>query len=348
MDNHINKITHAFSDLVRSFNKFQLSDHTLETIKNGNSIIEDGTKLLEVLKHYTNAIESVINDCNEYIDEITEDLSHKKPPEDFVYSTSHGMLSYNGRDYIDKFMSSRKEIPVLAKPIGDINKSPKLKNDQPPVLPPGIHINKQPCVHDSHGEKKRTSKTPHVNQPNIRQYEYKKQKIEEVGYYMDFPTVSNFSDISPMFYYYDNPNDKINEPGIYCSIIQGVIIKIPFPVIVDSTREYSRGRSIKCKYEKRSVCDENRDSMAKRYNSELRKCNFAHEGEDIVKIGYPSRCSTMPRFGNASTLTKDINIVKISDIKNVLLYGLNDVIVSAIWFYHHKQRPGVYSRVDVA
>lgn len=317
MEGHINKITDAFSELVRTFNKFQLSDHTIETIKNGNSIVNDGNKLLSVLKHYTNAIESVIDDCSEYIDEITEDLSHKKPPEDFVYATSNGMLSYNGRDYLDKVLLKKE------------NSNAQKRSSKHPLL----------------ASTKDTNMRVNMQSHN---YTYKKHKINEIDYCMEFPTVSNFADMSPMFYYYDNPNDTNNDSGIYCSIIQGVVIKIPFPVIVDSTREYSRCRSIKCKYEKRYLCDENRNSMAQRYNSEIRKCNFAHEGDSIVKIGYPSRCSTMPRFGNADTLAKDINIVKLGDIKNVLLYGLNDVIVSAIWFYHHKQKAGVYSRVDVA
>lgn len=311
MDVHISNITVAFSEIVRSFNKFQLSEHSAKSITDGKKIMSDGTKLLHTLKHYTRAIESVLIDCSDYVEEIQDDLSTTPPPEDFVYPTKHGMLSYNGRDYIDKFLNEK-------------------------------------TTNDNNNEVKEASLNTSSQKLIIKPTVHKKVFIKEVGYYMDMPVVDKFSEIPPMFYYYNNIKDKINEPGVYCALLPGVIIKVPFPVIVDSTREYGRGRSIKCKYAKRATCDENRESMAKRYSSDVRKCNFAHEGENIVKIGYPSRCSTMPRFGNASTLTSDLNVVQVGDIKNILLYGLSDVMVSAIWFDHHKQRPGVYSRVDVA
>lgn len=301
MDKHIELINAAFSDTVKSFSKIQLSTHSLQTLNEGKRVIHDGTMLLSTLQQYTAAIESILKECNAYVQEIQDDLSAKKPREDYVYATAHGMVSYGGRDFIRALMQD----------------TPK----SPPVEP----------------------------SPTADAILWKKHSLEEIGgYEMEFPTVKRFSDITPMFYYYDNPDDTVHTPGIYCSIIKDVIIKVPFPTIIDSTRDYSRGKSIKCKYDTRILCDENRTSMAKRHKSDMRKCNFAHTGDRITKIGYPSRCSVMPRFGNASTLVEDMSVVKLSDIKNILLYGLNDVIVASIWFYHHRQKPGIYSRVDVA
>jgi hypothetical protein len=147
---------------------------------------------------------------------------------------------------------------------------------------------------------------------------------------MKLPVVSDIKKIQPMFCYFKG--DQQYTEGIYCCIIPNVFIKVPFPEIIDSTKEYDRGHSIRCKYKTKKLCDDQRGKMAKYHKSQVRICNFAHNGEEITKIGYPSRCATIPNFGNPSTFANDLKIVDTSDIKNIMFYGVNDLIASAIWF----------------
>jgi hypothetical protein len=172
--------------------------------------------------------------------------------------------------------------------------------------------------------------------------------IPEIGYYIKLNTVRDLNEIQPMFSYYNNPQDKINPPGMYCTVIPGVHVKVPFATIVDSTKEYSRGRSIRCKYITKALCDDQRSKMAKYHNSQLRTCNFAHVGDEITKIGYASRCSSVPRFGDSKHLTNDIKSVNISDIKNIMLYGLNDMLAIMIWMDCNKYNDTVFINVEKA
>jgi hypothetical protein len=172
--------------------------------------------------------------------------------------------------------------------------------------------------------------------------------IPEIGYYIKLNTVCELNEIPPMFYYYNNTQDKINPPGMYCTITPGVHVKIPFATIVDSTKEYSRGRSIRCKYITKTMCDDQRSKMAKYHNSQVRTCNFAHTGDEITKIGYASRCSSVPRFGDSKHLTNDIKSVNISDIKNIMLYGLNDMLAIMIWLDCNKYNDAVFINVEKA
>jgi hypothetical protein len=187
-----------------------------------------------------------------------------------------------------------------------------------------------------------------VQEPNKPQLKIERILIPDIGYYMKLYKVNKLDQIPPMFCYYENPDDKVNKPGLYCSIIPGVQIRIPFPTIIDSTKEYGRGSSIRCKYKSKDTCNEQRNKMAKYHNSGIRLCNFAHTGEKIIKIGYPSRCSIIPRFGDCSTLINDIKTVKMPDIKNILLYGLNDIATSAIWLDCNKISNVVYNDIEYA
>jgi hypothetical protein len=193
-------------------------------------------------------------------------------------------------------------------------------------------------------EKKKYKPKKKKSEPPILKME--RVLIPEIGYYMKLPKITALDHIPPMFYYYDNPDDKKNKSGIYCSLIPGIQILVPFPTIVDSTKEYGRSCSIKCKYHSRVLCNDQRNKMAKHHDSSLRICNFAHSGEKIVKIGYPSRCSTIPRFGDSASLTTDVKTITFPDIKNILLYGLNDLISSAVWFECNRITNAVYTDID--
>lgn len=184
-----------------------------------------------------------------------------------------------------------------------------------------------------------------IKQPKEEQIRH---LIKPINYYFHAKKVKKLKDITPMFYYYDNPNDKTYTPGLYCCVSPTIYVKVPFPEIIDSTKEYSRVRSIRCKYNSKSICDEKRSMMASRHRSNIRTCNFAHTGENIIKIGYPSRCASIPRFGNPSTLVKDIKLVNFTDIKNILMYGLSDILSASIWFDYNKITKRVLPDIDKA
>jgi hypothetical protein len=294
MDQYRQRVVDGFSDIIIRYNKFQLSLHTSKTVDQGNEIIADGILLLNMLKQHTNALETALSDCQDFMEDVSKDLAVEPHKEDFVYSTFKGMLSYKGRDFI-----------------------PKKKVIKEKQVPP-------------------------VATPNIE-----RMLIPEIGYYINVQKVDKLTDIPSVFTWYDNPKDTENPPGLYCTIIPNVHVRVPFPAVVDSTKEYGRGRSIRCKYATNILCDDQRSKMAMYHKSQVRTCNFAHTGDDIVKVGYPSRC-TKANFGNSDSLTKDIRLVKILDIKNILLYGLNDIMASIIWLDYNQIENTVFNNIEKA
>lgn len=258
------------SELVKKYNRFQLAEHSKDSIIEGNNILTSGASIVHLLKSYTKTIENVLVECRDFIDEIEEDLSQQPREEDFVYHTANGMLSYVGRDLI-----SKKTKPQI----------------------------------------------PQQLTQNSRTF------IKEVNYHMRLPQVTNLKQIPPMFYVY--------KTDIYCCIAPNIYLQVPFSEMIDST-EHNRSRSIRCKYKSKITCGEQRNRMAKYHNTTMRTCNFAHTNEEIVRIGYPSRCAAIPNFGNPATIVKDMDKIDIDDIKNILLYGLSDCFTAAIWLDYNK------------
>jgi len=172
--------------------------------------------------------------------------------------------------------------------------------------------------------KEQQKKSKVVETPNAP-LDIQKTLIPEIGYYLRVNTVTDLKEIPNAIYYCKN------NPGLYMRMPNNNLLKIPFPEIVDSRKEYDRKHSIRCKYYTKQECDSQRKKMARSYNSTLRICNFAHEGDRIIKIGFPSRCPSVPSFGNPHTMSSDIKSISEDDIKNLLLYGLNDIIISAVW-----------------
>lgn len=169
-----------------------------------------------------------------------------------------------------------------------------------------------------------------------------KTLIPEIGYYLKVSQVSDLKDIPPALYYFNGTN-----PGLYIRLPNNNLLRIPFPEIVDSKKEYDRKHSIRCKYHNKLECDSQRLKMSKMYNSTIRTCNFAHKGDKIIKIGYPSRCPSTPSFGNPATMSTDIRYVTEDDMKNILLYSLNDLAAAAIWFDYSGQSNLLISKLDL-
>lgn len=153
-----------------------------------------------------------------------------------------------------------------------------------------------------------------------------KTLIPEIGYYMKVVQVADLKHIPPALYYYSG-----DQPGLYMRLPNNNLFRIPFPEIVDSKKEYDRKHSIRCKYHTKAECDAQRMKMSKMYNSTVRTCNFAHSGDRIIKIGYPSRCPSVPDFGNPASMSNDIRQITEDDVKNLLLYSLSDLLAATVW-----------------
>jgi hypothetical protein len=154
--------------------------------------------------------------------------------------------------------------------------------------------------------------------------------IPELNYQMKLPVVTNLNDIPSAMYYHRETN------GVYIKLHNNNIFRIPFPDVVDSRKDYSRKQSIRCKYKCKEDCDDQRVKMASMYNSQIRTCNFAHKGDKLIKIGYHSRCPSVPNFGNLDTIASDIKLVNDGDVKSLLLYGLNDMFMASLWMDYIK------------
>lgn len=291
MEKYINALNEAYSHIMKDCNSIFLQDHSKDTLLDSRNIINNGIKLLSILKTHTKSIKSIIDDCDEFVDEIEKELSFPQPEEDFVYNTTNGMLSYKEKDHI---ISSKKNTKEQTQPI--------------------IHKQRMP--------------------------------FQVINYQMEMPVVNNLKDIPMMFAYYNNTNDKQNQPGVYCCIYDGVYVRVPFPEIVDTTRNYSRVGSIRCKYETQDLCKEQRMKMAKYHDSDLRSCNFAHKGDKLVKMGYASRCPLVPRFGDPATITNDIKHVTKNDIRSLLLYSINDAALASIWYSYHGEKNEIITNLD--
>lgn len=171
--------------------------------------------------------------------------------------------------------------------------------------------------------------------------------LPEIKYRMKMTTVTDLKQIPTAMYFYKPAEPAQYPAGVYINVA-GNYIRIPFSEIVDSKKEYDRKHSIRCKYKTIVECDLQRAKMAKLYDSTVRSCNFAHKGDKIIKIGYPSRCPSMPAFGNPASISNDIKFISTDDIKNMLMYGLNDVLISAIWLNFNNKTGHTIVDLDTA
>lgn len=299
----------TFSLIVKTFNKLQLEDYSIKTIDSSNRLIVSGKHIVSTLRSHLKCLENLLAECGDFVEEITEDLSQPEKSKEYVYSSSGGMLAIPGRD-------------VIVKVIQD-----KLKQSaQPKECPKDSKETQKECI-------KPKQKISIIHIPDIK-------------YSMKFPVVSDLKQIPPaIFYLMDTDKSKC---GLYMNLLNGNYARIPFPEVIDSKKEYDRKQSIRCKYMTKDECDSQRQKMAKLHNSIVRSCNFAHLGESIVKIGYSSRCPGSPSYGNPKTMQHDISLVAESDFKNLLMYGLNDIISSIVWLDYKQISGELYEKLDLA
>ena len=170
--------------------------------------------------------------------------------------------------------------------------------------------------------------------------------IPEINYKMKFNITNNMQDISPAIWYY---NGNKYEKGLYMCLLSNIYVKIPFPEVIDSTKEYKKNNTLRCNYGTAEECNYYKMNIAKSILFKNKPCNYSHTGEKIVKVGITSRCFNIVNFGNSKTLLNDIPKIHENDIKQILLYGLNDIISTIVWMdktkFNEEQR--IINNLDI-
>ena len=156
----------------------------------------------------------------------------------------------------------------------------------------------------------------------------------DIGFKFKVPIITKLSEMPSAFYWYGG--DNTNPSGIYTCITRGFYVRVPFPNVVDSTKNFNKMGSIKCKNATFEECYAIRKELAMRHKSDIRNCTFAHKGDKYVKIGSAFRCPNMPRFGCHNYLSSDLKSVPDSDIKTILMYSLSDILLTSLWFQKQK------------
>ncbi len=330
---YIIALDNNFSDIVKSFNQIQLSSRDQKAITVSNELLTQGISLLQIMKQHTRALETLLSDCQDFVKDIEEELYEQPKPEDFVFLTKSGMLSYRSR----LINSTNATNPINTTTATTANNSTNATN-QPTAT---TAANQLAAINT----KNNTIQSNATLQQNSI---IEKTLIPELNCSLKVHSVKSLKTIPPMFNYYRG--DSKNPAGLYCCVIPHVYIRVPFPEIVDSTKEIKRNHSIRCMYKTKQICEEQKKKISKQRNTLPQICNFAHEGDKIVKIGYPSRCSKMPNYGNPVTFTNDMKEMDIDAIRNIIMYGINDVAVAAVWMDYNKpnQNDVVFDALDRA
>jgi hypothetical protein len=339
---NLNNIDKSILEILDNFNKATLKIHSKDNLINCKNILIDVDNVENKLLEYLKNIKNIKININKFIDEIESDLSKKRKNENFIFNTVYGMLSYPGRDYLvqndklDKPNKSNKQDKQVNLVQNDkLDKLDKLKLDKP---------NKQDKVDQDKQKYKMENVLICDGQKKVQT-----NNMSNILNLFKLPYVNNLHNIPSIFYIFNKSKSTMNyKEDIYCCIVDNVFAQVPFPTIIDSTKELNRDYTIKCKHKLKNICDEYRNKMSSIYNNTIRKCNFAHEGDNIIKIGYPSRCSLIPDVGNLNFLDRDLSNIDIDSVKNLLLYGLHDVFIAMLWLKKNNIKSHTFCNLHIA
>lgn len=316
LDEYTKKITFYLDEalkLISTTYNNHILHKTYETIDIYNKLRDQSEILNKLLEYNQKRLNIITGELNESLLELTNRF--EDPEDNYVHKANNkGYLVYSE-------IAKKKEINKIVKSIETKANRSEMTNVRSEMTNRSEMTKQEPKQ-----EPKQESKLSNIY-------------IDELDYTVKLPQVKSLKEITPMFYYY--AGDKNHTKGVYCSFLNGIYMRVPFPEIIDSTKNPNRVRSVRCKYGTKEKCDE----QASRYYHYKKVCNYAHTGEKINKIAYNSRCR-IPNFGNPSEFNESIDAVYMNDIKNLLLYGLNDTFLSMMWFYHHHYNEIVLSNLD--
>lgn len=167
---------------------------------------------------------------------------------------------------------------------------------------------------------------------------------KDIGFNCKIPIINKLNEMPSALYWYKG--DQTNPEGIYTCLSRKFYIQVPFPNVIDGTKDFNRTCSIKCKYNTEQECLKIRKDLADRFNSELRDCKFAHIGDKYTKVGTLFRCPNIPRFGSHVFLDDDLENLPDYDMKMMLMYSLSDILLGALWFQKQKNNSMVLTNID--
>ncbi len=128
--------------------------------------------------------------------------------------------------------------------------------------------------------------------------------------------------------------------GVYFCLGHRNYAKVPYVNIIDN-KTTNKARSIRCRFGSKELCK--RSGYSNR-----QECFFAHDGETMIKVGYPGRCGQIVDFGNPSSFNFGVSKIGISDIRTMLMYGLNDLFVVMLWLEYHGIKNKIFENLEVA
>jgi hypothetical protein len=283
------------------------------------------------------------NKSSQYINEMESYISYMDQAKDKLYEMSN---------LINDFSNETLEKTNELKKINELKN--KYKSDPYPILSIYKELYKTESWYDvTIKEEKANNIYNKVDSFINREYKYnpinykKISNIDNVNLDFDLkiPIVNRLEEIPPSMYWFNG--DSTHKKGIYTSISKKICIQIPLPNVVDGTKDFNRSCSIKCKNNTIEECYKIRKDLSSMYNSEIRNCNYAHNGEKYSKIGTTFRCPNTPRFGNHTYLNDDLNNTSENDIKILLMYSLSDILLSSMWFQKKKKKKLILNNINI-
>jgi hypothetical protein len=160
--------------------------------------------------------------------------------------------------------------------------------------------------------------------------------ITTCGIKITLPVVKQLSEIPPMFY--------TLRDAVWCCVAPQIYVQVPFPEICN----VSRDRTTRCKYQTVSCCYEHRRKTANYHGSVIRKCNFVHHGERIVKLGQVHRCAQFPDFGNIETLSSDLDELDNDSVRQILMYAVHDLYLIYMYTQRKKINNRIFDNLEIA
>lgn len=152
-------------------------------------------------------------------------------------------------------------------------------------------------------------------------FDYYKYEINKTN--INLPIIENLDEIPPCFYYYEG--DKYHQSGVYMSPYNGVVLQVPRVSVMPYSMENANYGSMKCK---------------EKSNCKNIRCTYAHPGTDYIKVGCIPRCPHAHSFGDKDSITDDLKLINIEDVRIVSMYGLNDLFSATLWFANKINKPG--------
>ena len=159
------------------------------------------------------------------------------------------------------------------------------------------------------------------------------------------PIATKLQQITPAIQWYIG--DDNNKAGLYMCLSNECYIEVPFPNVIDGTKNNLRTGTIKCKYGKINDCMTNREILAHKFNSDVKICNFAHIGDKYNKLGTIFRCPKNPGFGEHYNLKNDMEDINETNVKILLMYSISDLLLSEIWCQKNKKNKCVLHNLDI-